>query len=163
MNINQFVYNQFSNAEEVVAYLNDQVHEFNGYRQRGYATTPCLLMMKAGPMVLSFNDIPECAMHDYTSTPQGQERVAKFVALGHAEQNAIAFAARKGLITEGATMALAWFPCINCASLIVQAGIEELIATIPNYDYKLDQYDFRGAEKVLRDAGVHITFVKKAA
>jgi dCMP deaminase len=41
----------------------------------------------------------------------------------HAEANAISFAARKGIATQGATLYCTVSPCPNCAKLIINAGI----------------------------------------
>jgi dCMP deaminase len=41
----------------------------------------------------------------------------------HAEQNAIAKCAKKGIATEGATLYVTLSPCRHCARLILQAGI----------------------------------------
>ncbi|ACC98725.1 Deoxycytidylate deaminase [Elusimicrobium minutum Pei191] len=51
----------------------------------------------------------------------------------HAEQNAILFAAKNGISTAGATVYVTLSPCINCAKVIVSAGIERV--------YFLDLYD----------------------
>ncbi|CAM0078605.1 dCMP deaminase [Vibrio phage K567] len=45
----------------------------------------------------------------------------------HAEQNALCYAARAGIPTEGATMYCTASPCHNCAKLIVASGIKILI------------------------------------
>lgn len=45
----------------------------------------------------------------------------------HAEANAIAFAARKGIATEGAWLYCTYSPCQKCAELILQAGIKFLV------------------------------------
>lgn len=45
----------------------------------------------------------------------------------HAESNAIAFAAKEGISTEGATIYCTDSPCYPCAKLILQAGIKEVI------------------------------------
>lgn len=45
----------------------------------------------------------------------------------HAEMNAILFAARNGITTEGCTMYVTLSPCIECAKGIVQAGISRVI------------------------------------
>lgn len=42
----------------------------------------------------------------------------------HAEANAIAFAARYGVATEGAFMYVTHMPCLTCAKLIINAGIK---------------------------------------
>ncbi len=41
----------------------------------------------------------------------------------HAEENAIVFAARSGISTDGATMYCTHAPCSRCARLIINAGI----------------------------------------
>lgn len=44
----------------------------------------------------------------------------------HAEANAILFAARNGLSTKGCTLYVTLSPCIECAKMIIQSGIEEV-------------------------------------
>ncbi|MBR2505165.1 MAG: hypothetical protein IKB61_04425 [Elusimicrobiaceae bacterium] len=44
----------------------------------------------------------------------------------HAEQNAIAFAAKNGIATQGATVYVTWSPCVHCAKVIVSAGIKKV-------------------------------------
>jgi dCMP deaminase len=41
----------------------------------------------------------------------------------HAEQNAIADAARRGISLAGATVYVTHYPCINCAKVLAAAGI----------------------------------------
>ena len=41
----------------------------------------------------------------------------------HAEANAIAFAAKNGVNTKGASMFITLSPCIDCAKLIIASGI----------------------------------------
>jgi len=45
----------------------------------------------------------------------------------HAEQNIIAFAAKYGISTKGTTLYVTVSPCVNCAKLIIQAGIKEVV------------------------------------
>ena len=44
----------------------------------------------------------------------------------HAEQNAVADAARRGSSVEGAVAYVTHFPCINCAKILASAGIAEV-------------------------------------
>lgn len=44
----------------------------------------------------------------------------------HAEQNAILFAARKGIPTEDTQIYVTYTPCIVCAKTIIQSGIKEV-------------------------------------
>ena len=45
----------------------------------------------------------------------------------HAEQNAIALAARHGTSTEGAVIYTTLRPCFGCAKELIQAGIKEIV------------------------------------
>lgn len=45
----------------------------------------------------------------------------------HAEANAIAFAARNGIVTKGASLFTTATPCRECAKLIINAGITEVV------------------------------------
>jgi len=51
----------------------------------------------------------------------------------HAEQNAIADAARRGISLAGATAYITHYPCINCAKVLAAAGIS-LIKYHHNYN-----------------------------
>jgi dCMP deaminase len=67
----------------------------------------------------------------------------------HAEQNAIADAARRGSSVEGCTAYVTHFPCINCAKILAAAGIAEVRY---RNDYKNDPL----VEPLLADAGVRV-------
>lgn len=49
----------------------------------------------------------------------------------HAEANVIAFAARHGVRTEGATLYCTHGPCPKCAQLILSAGIKRVVYGLP--------------------------------
>lgn len=44
----------------------------------------------------------------------------------HAEQNAIADAARRGIQVDGATAYITHFPCINCTKILASSGIRAI-------------------------------------
>jgi dCMP deaminase len=67
----------------------------------------------------------------------------------HAEAAAIAEAARQGLSLADTTMYVTTFPCPNCAKLIAQSGVKELVFA--------DGYSMLDGEQVLKTAGVTIT------
>lgn len=69
----------------------------------------------------------------YNGTPSGFENicedennVTKPYVL-HAEANAITKLARSGNSSDGATMYITDSPCIECAKLIIQAGIKRVV------------------------------------
>lgn len=45
----------------------------------------------------------------------------------HAEANAIAFAAKNGVSLEGSTLYLTLSPCVSCAQLIANSGIDRVV------------------------------------
>lgn len=67
----------------------------------------------------------------------------------HAEQNAIADAARRGSSVEGCIAYVTHYPCINCAKILASAGIAEV-------RYRRDYHNDPLVEKLLTDAGVKI-------
>lgn len=66
----------------------------------------------------------------------------------HAEANAIAFAARYGMATEGCELYVTHAPCLPCAKLIVNAGIVKVVYA--------HGYRDRSGLILLRDAGVGV-------
>ncbi|MDE1874658.1 MAG: cytidine/deoxycytidylate deaminase family protein [Patescibacteria group bacterium] len=69
------------------------------------------------------------------------------IRTAHAEQNAIANAARKGVAIEGATLYCNMTPCYTCAKMIINAGIVRVVA-------KKDYHAGRRSKEVFKEAGV---------
>jgi dCMP deaminase len=67
----------------------------------------------------------------------------------HAEQNAIADAARRGSSVEGCVAYVTHYPCINCAKILAAAGIAEI-------KYREDYANDPFVAPLLTDAGVTI-------
>src|SRR5699024_1244908 len=67
----------------------------------------------------------------------------------HAEQNAIADAARRGSSVGGATAYVTHFPCIGCAKILAAAGIRTLKYHV---DYRNDELVL----EILAEAGVEV-------
>lgn len=68
----------------------------------------------------------------------------------HAEQNAIADAARRGSPVENCVAYVTHFPCINCAKILAAAGIAEI-------RYRGDYHNDPLVQPLLTDAGVKVT------
>jgi dCMP deaminase len=68
----------------------------------------------------------------------------------HAEQNAIADAARRGVSVAGATAYVSHFPCINCAKVLAAAGIRVIKY---HHEYRVDAL----VADLLSEAGVVMT------
>ena len=90
----------------------------------------------------------------YNGTPSGFENVCEdengvtkpYVL--HAEANAISKVAKSGNSSAGATLYITASPCIECAKLIIQAGITRVV-------YK-DEYCLLDGVELLRRAGIEV-------
>lgn len=90
----------------------------------------------------------------YNGTPSGFENICEdkdgltkpYVL--HAEANAITKIARSGNNSDGATLYVTDAPCIECAKLIIQAGIKRVLFI---RDYRLQE----GID-LLRRAGIEV-------
>lgn len=83
----------------------------------------------------------------------------KYLWTEHAERNAIYGAARLGIATNGCEMFLSWFPCMDCARAIVQAGISRLVAVQPDVSDARWGEQFVAARELLDEARVAITWL----
>ncbi len=93
----------------------------------------------------------------YNGTPSGFENVCEdengltkpYVL--HAEANAITKIARSGNNSDGATLYVTDSPCIECAKLIIQAGIKRVI-----YSKK---YRLTDGLELLERAGIELEYI----
>ena len=81
-----------------------------------------------------FSEIHPGESAEFHSTETGGFLVRKQSCIRtiHAEQNAIAWAAREGIALTGGTIYSTLFPCQSCAKLIMQTGIVHVVA---EFDY----------------------------
>ena len=89
----------------------------------------------------------------YNGTPSGfpnvcEENNVTYPYVLHAEANAITKIARSGNNSDGATLYVTDSPCIECAKLIIQAGIKRVVYS---REYRLTD----GAD-LLRRAGIQV-------
>ncbi len=93
----------------------------------------------------------------YNGTPSGFENICEdennntkpYVL--HAEANAITKVAKSNNSSEGATMYVTSSPCLECAKLIIQAGIKRVVFT--------DSYRLEDGIDLLRRANIEIVQV----
>lgn len=93
----------------------------------------------------------------YNGTPSGFENVCEdennitkpYVL--HAEANAITKIARSNNSSEGATMYVTASPCIECAKLIIQAGIRRVVYS--------EQYRIEDGLDLLKRAGIEVIYI----
>ncbi len=90
----------------------------------------------------------------YNGTPAGFENVCEDPSgvskpyVLHAEANAITKVARSGNSSEGATLYITASPCLDCAKLIIQAGIRRVVFS--------ELYRITDGIDLLRRAGVEV-------
>jgi len=88
-----------------------------------------------------------------------RESGAKYRWSSHAERNAIYNAARVGIPLAGCTIYVPWYPCIECAKAIVQAGITELVAFKPDNNDARWGAGFVETAIMLEEAAVNVRFL----
>lgn len=93
----------------------------------------------------------------YNGTPSGFENIcedennkSKSYVL-HAEANAITKVAKSNNSSEGSTLYITSSPCMECAKLIIQAGIKRVVYS--------EKYRIEDGLKLLRRAQIETTFI----
>ena len=90
----------------------------------------------------------------YNGTPSGFENVCEDESgvtkpyVLHAEANAISKVAKSGNSSDGATLYVTASPCLECAKLIIQAGVRRVV-------YR-DEYRLTDGVDLLRRAGIEV-------
>lgn len=105
---------------------------------------------------LGFNGFPRGLNDDDNDR---HARPTKYLWTEHAERNAIYAAARNGISLAGCRMYLPWFPCVDCARAIVQAGLIELVSLAPDFADAQWGEGFRISVELLEEAGVEVRFL----
>lgn len=94
----------------------------------------------------------------YNGTPSGFENVCEDESgvtkpyVLHAEANAITKVSRSNNSSEGATLYVTSSPCIECAKLIIQAGIKRVVYA--------DSYRLSDGVELLQRAGIELVAVE---
>lgn len=109
---------------------------------------------KVGALVVKDNAI---ISDGYNGTPSGFENIceengATIPYVMHAEANAITKLARSNNSSDGATLYITASPCIECAKLIIQAGIKRVIY---GEKYRLDE-----GINLLKKAGIEVIYLE---
>ncbi len=113
---------------------------------------------KVGALIVKNNMI---ISDGYNGTPSGFENVCEdengvtkpYVL--HAEANAITKIARSGNNSDGATLYVTASPCIECAKLIIQAGIRRVVYG--------ENYRLTDGIDLLKRAGVEVRLEESCA
>ena len=70
----------------------------------------------------------------------------------HAEQNVLCVSSMYGASTRNTTLYCTTFPCVICAKLLVQSGVEQVVFT----DHYGDELANSESKKIFAQAGTHI-------
>ena len=95
----------------------------------------------------------------FNGTPSGFDNVCEdetgvtFPYVLHAEANAITKVARRNNSSEGATLYVTAAPCIECAKLIIQAGIKRVVFS--------ELYRLADGLDLLKKAGIECTLLEE--
>ena len=95
----------------------------------------------------------------YNGTPSGFDNVcedtnqATFPYVLHAEANAITKLARSSNNSDGSTLYVTASPCIECAKLIIQAGIRRVVYA--------EKYRLEDGIHLLRKAGIEVIYMEQ--
>jgi len=95
--------------------------------------------------------------------PERHEGDGRFVWMEHAERHAIFAAARRGSATAGARLTTTFFPCIDCARAIVDAGIACVETPPPAFEDPVWGEAFIRSSVILEEGGVTIRHVAMPA
>jgi len=126
----------------------------NRVRQVGAVLAAC-----DGAEIAACNTFP-AGVRDLDERHAGDGR---FVWMEHAERHAIFEAARRGVATAGAHITTTFFPCIDCARAIVDAGIVCLDTPAPAFEDPVWGASFHRSQVILREGGVEIRIVDAMA
>lgn len=94
----------------------------------------------------------------YNGTPSGFENVCELdngttkPYVLHAEANAITKIAKSGNNSDGATLYVTAFPCLECSKLIIQSGIRRVVYS--------ENYRLTDGIDLLKRAGVEVVFIE---
>ena len=111
----------------------------------------CIVNDKKRIIGIGYNGFPTgCSDDELPWDREGDFLDTKYPYVCHAEMNAITNSSNKSQL-EGATLYVSLFPCNECAKLIVQVGIKEVVYLSDKYK---DQPVFQAARKIFNLAGV---------
>ena len=95
----------------------------------------------------------------YNGTPSGMKHCSEEIGCDinkpctnsiHAEANAIYYAARNGIKTEGCILYVTTQPCKKCSEAIIQAGIKEV--------WYMNEYHDNSGLLLLKNTGIKINY-----
>lgn len=100
--------------------------------------------------------LPHCdeVGHEMHKVTRGDELESSehCVRTAHAEQNAVAQAAKLGVSVDGATLYCHMTPCYTCAKLLINSGIKRIIAM-------KDYHASKRSKEIFEQSGIKLTII----
>jgi dCMP deaminase len=119
----------------------------------------CIVNTKKRIIGIGYNGFPVgCSDDELPWGREGNFLETKYPYVCHAEMNAITNASNKPEL-EGASMYVSLFPCNECAKLIVQVGIREIVYLSDRYR---DTDIMIASRRILEMAGIRCRQLKPA-
>lgn len=113
----------------------------------------CVIVNEEDKIILStgLNGLPR----GVRDLPERMERPQKYLWTAHAEENAVANAARVGIALKGMTAYVTHYPCSRCARTLVQAGIARVV--VGPGTTSMPPEEFEVAAQIFEEANIKIT------
>lgn len=86
-------------------------------------------------------------------------RPQKYSFISHAEANSVAQAALNGIPLRGSTCVVNYFPCSECAKLLIQSGIKTIVTKEADMESEKWGESFRYSKIMFSEAGLDIQYV----
>ena len=131
-----------------------------GTCDRGHAS--CVIVKDKRMLVTGYAGAPAGVAHCddvghemHTVIHEDGSQSKHCIRTAHAEQNAIANAARKGVAVEGGTVYCNMTPCYTCAKILINSGIVRVVAA-------KDYHASKRSKEVFKEAGVKLDILDSA-
>jgi dCMP deaminase len=127
-----------------------QIAQTVASRSKDLSTHVGCVLVSEDRVILStgYNGIPG----GVADLQERMERPAKYIWTSHAEENAVALAARVGSVVKGSTAYVTHHPCARCARMLIQAGIKKVY--VGPGTTSMPQEEFDVASQMFQEAGV---------
>lgn len=136
-------------------YFMDMAHKVATRSKDPNTKVGCIVTTKDKVVVASgYNGIPQ----GVRDLPERMERPAKYLWTAHAEENAVALAARVGASLRDGYAYVTHYPCSRCARSLIQAGIQ--VIYVDGGTTNMPQEEFDVAKEMFIEAGVYVIDLK---
>lgn len=144
--------------EKIIKYLRSTEFHANEFSKDNSTKVCAVILDKEDftPRTWGYNGMPRGANDDLE---ERWVRPEKYKWVEHAERNAIANAAKLGIPLNGSCIVVNMYPCIECARMIVQTGIKDVVSMAPDFTNERDvrwKEDYLRSEELFKECGVNI-------